>query len=272
MVMDARVTRRSFLKGLFSAAGSAGLCSVIPLPLLPLGKASLSRDVRPYWLDVLSKGERYFPENIVSFFSDWSHAQLNESAHYSLLLTLGRNRRVLGGQGLPGEREMDETVEGCKTTQFLYESLRLLQAGQEPGAVHEDDPYHARLLYDLSSFIIRDVMRKIEDPSFSGFSPFEIALLQSGLTYVRKSISVNEDAHALCDEDFKEVLRVNIGSCYNNLGLALSYLGDVQEARDAFTKALELRPGSSAILRNMRDMDSNGLIIHRKLYSRSLLY
>jgi tetratricopeptide (TPR) repeat protein len=273
MVLDERVTRRSFLKGLITAAAGTGLNSFIPLPLNLPATAALSREIRPYWLEVLSKGVRYFPENIVSYFSDWSRDQLKGSAHYSLALTLGGNKRLLAGTSLPREREMDEVVERNKTTQYLYESLMLLEAeeGVDTGTAHVDDPYYARLLYDLSGFILRDVMKMIEDPSFSGFRPFDITLLDSCLTYVRESISLNEDAYALCAVDLREAIRVNIGSGYNNLGLTLSYLGEVQQAQDAFGKALELRPDNSAILRNLRDMDANGLIIRRKLYSRTLI-
>jgi tetratricopeptide (TPR) repeat protein len=274
MLIDERVTRRSFLKGLITAAAGAGLNSFIPLPLQTLDPSSLSREIRPYWLEVLSRGARYFPGNIVSRFSDWSGDQLREAAHYSLILTLARNRETLAGSRLPGEREMDEAVERNKAVQYLYESLRRTHEKGKPEEEddgRDDDPYYARVLHDLSSFMIRHIVKEADDQSFGGFSPFDITLLHSCLTYVRESIGLNEDAYVLCGEDLRETLKGNIGSCYNNLGLALSYLGDVQQAQAAFMKALEHRPDNGAILRNLHDMDSNGLIIHRRLYSRTLV-
>jgi tetratricopeptide (TPR) repeat protein len=273
MLMDERVTRRSFLRGLFTAAAGASLNSFIPLPLKPLVTGSLTREARPYWLEVLSKGVRFFPENIVSRFSDWGPDRLRESSHYTLVLTLGQNRKMLAGTGMPGDREMDGTVERNKTAQYLYESFRLAEAeeDEESDGVHADDPFHARLLYDLSSFILRHTMDRVDDPSFEGFTPFDTTLLGSGLTYVREAINLNEDASVLCGSDLREVLTSNTGSCYNNLGLTLSYLGEVQQAQAAFGKALELRPDNRAILRNLHDMDANGLIIRRRLYSRTLV-
>lgn len=268
MLIDERVTRRSFLKGLITA--TAGLNSFIPLPFETLKKTSLDHDLHPYWQEVLSKGVQFFPKNIVSRYSDWTIEQMEGSAHYTLILTLGRNRKILASPGLPGDREMDEVVELNKATQHLYESLRYARTGQEneDEENHNDDTCYARLLYDDSCFILRNIMGKVEDQSFTGFSPFDLALLGSGLTFTRESIRMNEYAYDLCAEDFKEVIAANIGSGYNNLGLGLSYLGDVQQAQEAFAKALELRPDNRAILRNIQDMDANGLIVHRKLYSR----
>lgn len=78
---------------------------------------------------------------------------------------------------------------------------------------------------------------------------------------------MNEHAYDLCAAELKEVITANTGSSYNNLGLILSYLGEVQQAQEAFAKALELRPDNRAILRNLEDMDANGLIVRRRLYS-----
>jgi hypothetical protein len=271
MLTDERVTRRSFLKGLITAAAGASLNSFIPLPFKPPGTAPITGGMKPYWLEVLSKGVRYFPENIVAYFSDWSAVRLRESAHYSLVLTLGGNRTLLANAGLPGQREMDEIVERNKTTQYLYESVGRSETVEgETDVWAGDEPYHARLLYDLSTFMLRFTMDKVEGESFEGFAPFDIALLNSCISYVREAIVLNEDSLVLCGQDFQEVLRVNTGSCYNNLGLALSYLGDVQGAQEAFGKALEFRPDNRAILRNLKDMDANGLIVRRRLYSRTL--
>lgn len=270
--MDERVTRRSFLKGLITAAAGASLNSFIPLPLKSIVTGTLTREARPYWLDVLSKGVSYFPDNIVSRFSDWSEDRIRESAHYTLALTIGMNKKMLAGNSLPGEREMDGMVERNKSAQYLYQSFRLFEAegDEESDGVHADDPYHARLLHDLSSFILRRMMDRVDDLSFEGFTPFDTTLLGSCLTYVREAISLNEDACVVGRADLREVLRSNIGSCYNNLGLTLSYLGEVQQAQEAFGKALRFRPDNRAILRNLHDMDANGLIIRRKLYSSSL--
>jgi tetratricopeptide (TPR) repeat protein len=167
---------------------------------------------------------------------------------------------------------MDEAVERGKTAQCLYEKVRHQDGGVDtgPGAARTDDLYHGRLLYDLSSFIIRHTMEQVESPWFTGFRPFDTTLLGSCLTYVRESIRISRDASSTCPEELREALKGSMGSCYNNLGLALSYLGEVQQAQEAFARALEFRPNNRAILRNLEDMDSHGLIVHRKLYSRTL--
>jgi tetratricopeptide (TPR) repeat protein len=272
MRIHEEVTRRSFLSGLLTAAAGAGLNAFMPLPVRLLGTASPESEIRPYWLEVLSRGVGYFPENISAYFSDWTPAQLKGSAHCSLTITLDMNRRVLASPSLPGQGEMDKAVERSKTTQCLYERLMRLDSGDGagPGPASTDGLYHGRLLYDLSGFIIRHTMEKVDSPWFTGFSPFDTTLLGSCLTYVRESIRIGQDASDASPEELRDALMGSLGSCYNNLGLALSYLGEVQQAQEAFTRALELRPNNRAILRNLEDMDAKGLIVHRKLYSRIL--
>jgi hypothetical protein len=70
MVKDGSMTRRDLLTALLKACAGAGMYSFIPIPLLNPTIASLKENEHPYWLEVLSRGIRYYPDNIVSFFSD----------------------------------------------------------------------------------------------------------------------------------------------------------------------------------------------------------
>lgn len=272
MVIDEAVTRRRFLSGLMKIIAGAGLYSFIPVSI-PLPKSGAGEETHPYWLDVLSRGIRYYPGNITSFFSGWNDEQFKDSAQYALFLTLNQNKRVLSQSGIPSEKEMDQVVEGNKTTQYMFEKVKRanLATDADPQITYGNDPLHARVLYDLSAFILRDISETVEGSSFIGFSDFDVMLLDSGTTYLKEAIDLSENAYIFIDDNFKEILRKNIGSYYNCLGLALSYLGDTQQAQSVFLKALEFRPDDASILQNLRDMDSNGLFINRMDYNHSFL-
>ncbi len=194
MVMDDAVTRRTFLSGLIKFISGASLYSFIPVTVpLPLTVAAGDEE-HPYWLDVLSRGIRYFPDNITSFFSGWNDDQYKDSAQYALYLTMNHNRRVFSLAGIPSEKDMDEIVESNKTTQFIFEKVKYanLAADTDPQLTYGNDPLHARILYDLSAFILRDISQTVEGSSFTGFSDFDVLLLESGTTYLKEAVSLSE--------------------------------------------------------------------------------
>lgn len=213
------------------------------------------------------------PENITSFFSGWNEEQFKDSAQYALFLTLNQNKRVLTQTAIPTDKEMDQVVESNKTTQFMFEKVKLtnLATNADPQTTYGNDPLHARVLYDLSSFVLRDISETVEDPLFTGFSNFDVMLLDSGTTYLKEAIALSENAYIYIDDNLKEILCRNIGSYYNCLGLSLSYLGDIQQAQSAFLRALEFRPEDASVLQNLREMDANGLFINRIDYNHSFL-
>lgn len=273
MVMDVAVTRRKFLSGLMKTIAGTSLYSFLPVSLPLLDPAALVADPRPYWLDVLSKGIRFYPENITAFFSGWSEAQFLDSAQYALFLTLGQNKRALANTGARSDKEMDHIVENNKTTQYMFDNVKRahLAKNADPQTTYGNDPFHARMLSDLSSFILRNIEDKLEVSSIDTFSDFDIMLLNSGTTYLEEAIRLSEHAYIFYEDNLKEVLRSNIGSYYNNLGLTLSYLGDIPQAHKVFLRALEFRPDDTSILDNIRDMDSKGINIRKGSYSHSLV-
>ncbi len=273
MVTDGTRTRREFLSAFLKACAGAGMYCFIPMPFPQVTIASIKEETHPYWLDVLSRGIHYFPENIVSFFSGWSADQYSESTRYALFLTLNQNKRTLANEGLPPDRDMDQIIESNKTTQYIFDRIKKinLEKNSLPEITYGNDAFHARLLYDLSTYILRDIIRSVDEPGFTELSDFDIDLLDSGTTYLEEAIRMSEHAYVISDDEFKEVLTINLGACYNNLGLTLGYLGDMEQADRYFRKALEYRPDDELIIENLQNMDSKPLFIRRKVYSHSLL-
>jgi len=269
MVTGEKITRRAFLDRLMKAAAGAGLYAFIPVSLPSLKPSLLEEDIRPYWLEVLSKGIGYFPQNIISFFSTWSSDQFLESSQYALLLTLNQNKRLLTSEKLPPDREMDQITESNKTTQYIFSILKnhFLEQNAGPDITYGNDPFHARLLYDMSSFMLRDIIEGTEDTPDAVLDDFDINLLNSCASYLEEAIRMSEHSFILCDDSYKDILIRNIGSYYNNLGLTLSYLGDNEKADQVFRRALEFRPDDDGILRNMHELNSNTMFHHKKTYS-----
>ncbi|MRR14458.1 hypothetical protein EG833_03325 [archaeon] len=273
MVTGGTRTRREFLSSLLRAFAGAGMYSFIPMPFPQVTIGSIKEETHPYWLDVLSRGIDYFPENIVSFFSGWSADQFTESTQYALLLTLNQNKRTLANAGLPPDREMDQVIEINKTTQYIFDQLKKINLDRNslPEVTYGNDAFHARLLYDLSAYILRNIVRSVDEPGFTELSDFDMALLDSGTTYLEEAIRMSENVYIISDADFKEILTMNLGAYYNNLGLTVSYLGEMEQADRYFRKALEYRPDDELIIENLQNMNSKLLFIRKKIYSHSLL-
>ncbi|HOO45920.1 MAG TPA: hypothetical protein PLM29_06815 [Deltaproteobacteria bacterium] len=257
------ITRRTFLGQLIKSLAGTGLYCLMPTGVARLGISELHENIHPYWLEVLSRGFHHVPENIRSFFHGWDDRDMNESVRYALYLTLTRNRHALSGRDLPGEKEMDMTIEDNKASQFLYqhvkESNAAINAG--PEVIYGYDVYCAQMFYDLSTFILRNQMDDRKNIWFSRLSEFDIVVLNSNLSYLEEAIRISEHLYILVDEKSSSEIKKNIGSYYNSLALSLSLLGEMREAGKMYLRALEFRPGDTSILENMRDFQSGRWIM-----------
>jgi len=257
------ITRRTLLKQLINSIAGTGMYCLMPTGFPAPGLRGLHEEIHASWLEVLSRGAQYIPENVRSFFHGWDDRDMIESVSYALYLTLTRNRRALSGTDLPGEKEMDMTIEDNKASQFLYEHVKELNAGINAGpeVIYGYDVYCAQMFYDLSTFILRNQLDNRKNTWFSRLSEFDIAVLNSNISYLEEAIRISEHLYILVDEKSSSEISMNIGSYYNSLALSLSLLGEMSEAGKMYLRALEFRPGDASILENMRDFQSDRWIM-----------
>ncbi|NVM22373.1 MAG: tetratricopeptide repeat protein [Desulfobacterales bacterium] len=266
------ITRRMFLKQFVRANLGVWLYLLAPIPTEKL--STLATDIRrlsndpcwldPYWLEVLSRGVSYIPEEVKVDISGWDKHITKEKAYAALKIALEQNERVLSGEIPPSEKNMDTIISYNKTAQFLLENVegKYIINPVFPEVTYREDPARARMLHDLSIFILNNTLSSIDD-QFAGFSNLDLALLRSAESYLREAIKTNQNAVALSPARFKGAIIRNIANAYNNLGIVLSFLGDVRQAYRMYEKALELTPDDTDILNNVEAIEKNASYIRQ---------
>ena len=248
------ITRRTLLKKLIKGIAGSGMYCLIPTGFRPLRISFSHKEIYPNWLEVLSKGVHYVPEYIKAFFNDWEDPDMNDSVRYAFYLTLTRNKRALAQGTLPSEKEMDEMIESNKASQYLFQYVKEANTGMNarPEVIYGHDACCAQMFYDVSTFVLRNMMNNQKNVLFAKLSEFDIRLLNSNISYLEEAIRISEHVYILQDEELRPQTRNNIGSYYNSLGLTQSFLGDMSAAGKMYLRALEFRPGDTLILDNMR--------------------
>ena len=242
-----------------------GLNALVPVPAVkPPTTASLP-ECSPGWLDVLSKGVSYIPEETKVDINGWDNQMVKERACTLVRIALEKNDTVLVRNTLPAGGDMDTVINYNKAAQFLLESIkgRYIFNPVFPEVTYDEDPSRARMFHDLSTFLLNKIIKTIND-DFVGFSTLDIKLLNAAEGYLRAAISTNENALILSPEKFRDTIVRNIGAAYNNLGLVLNLRGDMQQARKMYEKALRLAPDDRRILENMEAIHKNASYIRQQ--------
>ena len=266
------VSRRLFLKQSLSALTGIGLFSIIPLPLLKDHLLLLNEPIiierQPYWLEVLSRGVSFIPPKAKIDISDWSNDELREKAYYTLRIAFKQNRQILTGNLRWSEKDMGIIIDNNKFGQFLLERIKgkyMFSEELEPITYHQD-PIRARIFYDLSSILMKYVIMQIDKGWFRGFTDFDIKLLRSAEGYLREGIRTNESSMDLFPDKYRRILKYNIGTGYNNLGLTLNFLGDIDQAYEMYQIALQYNPDDDNITSNLNDIHENATYIQKRIF------
>jgi tetratricopeptide (TPR) repeat protein len=112
--------------------------------------------------------------------------------------------------------------------------------------------------------LIRHVIIKVDEAWFNGFKDFDIKLLRSAETYLREGTQISKKAMEIFPDRFRNLLKSNIGTGYNNLGLVLNLLGDIEQAYKMYQIALEWNPNDNNVTRNLEAIHENAIYIHQK--------
>lgn len=270
MVKWKRISRRSFIKRCLSASAGVGFFSLFPMPIfkhyLPPYKDSISVQGQPYWLEVLSRGVSFIPKKARVDIHGWSDDDLRGKAYYALRIAFDQNGDILFRESQRSEKEMGIIIDNNKFGQFLLEHTSgayIFSEGLTP-ITFQEDPFRARIFYDLSSMLIRHVIIKVDEAWFNGFKDFDIKLLRSAETYLREGTQISKKAMEIFPDRFRNLLKSNIGTGYNNLGLVLNLLGDIEQAYKMYQIALEWNPNDNNVTRNLEAIHENAIYIHQK--------
>ena len=177
-----------------------------------------------------------------------------------------QNGDILSKKSRYTEKEMGVIIDNNKFGQFLLERTKGPYAFSEElsSITFYEDPFRARIFYDLSGIIINHIMTKVDGSWFNGFIDFDFKLLLSAETYLREAIQISKNVMQIFPDRFQGLLRSNIGTGYNNLGLALNLLGNVEEAFKMYRMALEWNPSDDNITRNLKAIHENAVYGHPK--------
>lgn len=258
-----------FLKHFVQANLGIGLCVLVPLPLIQLPRSPTeifgASKYKFRWLEVLSKGVFYIPEAARIDIVGWGDQMIKQKAYTILSIAFESNDRVLAAKTPLSEDDMDMVINYNKASQFLLESIRGAYVFNPifPKVTYKEDPSRARVFHDLSTFMLKQIIRTIND-DLGGFSELEIRLLRAAESYLKEAINTNENALILSPGQFKTTIVRNIGTAYNNLGLTLNFLGEIEEARNMYEIALKLVPHDRLILENMEAIHRNASYVRQK--------
>lgn len=271
------ISRRIFVRRLVSLSTGLGLFSLVPLPAskyyLPIRHEKISLSGHPYWLEVLSRGASYIPKKAKININGWSDDDLRGKAYYALRIAFEQNGHILSWISQSSEKEMGTIIDNNKFGQFLLEATKgkyLFSEGFTP-ITSQEDPFRARIFYDLSSLLIRFLISKVDETWFNGFKNFDIKLLQSATTYLKEGIRISTRAMNIFPRRFQNLLRSNIGTGYNHLGLAFNLLGDIEQAYRMYHMALEWNPDDNNVTRNLEAIHENAIYINQKPLWKDIL-
>ena len=109
------MTRRMFLRQLLFANIGVGLHALVPLPTFnPLMSAAPYEDC-PGWVEVLSKGVSYIPDEAKKDIDGWDNDRIKKEALELLRIALKKNEGILEGNVSLPENGMDGIVNHNKT-------------------------------------------------------------------------------------------------------------------------------------------------------------
>jgi len=254
------------------------MLAVAPLPQVILPKSGINEDIsenpNPFWLEVLSRGHTFIPEKSIIDISNWDNEKIRKSAHKSLRLALTQNRQIVRKEIESNDKNMNIVITNNKVTQYLIEKIkgRYVCFEKFPPVTFREDPSRGRLFFDLASFILIHVIHMVNNPNFDKFDDFDITLLKSSVGYSNESVKIQLTAIEIAPEQYKKTMVVNLGCAYNNLGLAINFLGDTVTAHKHYCKALELSPGNTDVRRNIKAIEQKANYIGRKIKLNSLSF
>jgi len=249
----ALLSRRAFL-GLM---GRLGACALAPTHIL---ERAVPDSGYSYWRQVLAKGVSFIPAIMQNDLSGWSKEQIVDQMLATVDYAIKRNAKVQKGATTKTNETMREVVNFNKRGQFLQENIpgRYSLSSSYPEVTCEQDPTRARIFYDLAGFILDEVRHAINSSPVYRLTDFDTKLLRSAGSYLRSGIAINRRFSYLAPEGSKGDIQANIGAGYNNLGLALSFQGKLEEAKRMYQKALQLKPNDPDILQNLKSLEANG--------------
>jgi len=270
MVEWKHVSRRKFIKRCLSASAGISLFSIIPFPTLknylPPSKNGIPFQGQPYWREVLSRGVSFIPAKARIDIHGWSNDDLRGKAYYALRIAFEQNEDILLRRTQRSEKEMGIIVDNNKFGQFLLEAIKgkYLFCESLTAITFHQDPIRARIFYDLSSMAINHIITKVDKFRFNGFTESDIHLLRSAETYLREGVQTSKNAMEIFPDRFRNLLRSNIGTGYNNLGLTLNLLGEIDRAYQMYRIALEWNPDDNNVISNLEAIHENAVYMHQK--------
>ena len=267
--MAANLNRREFLKRFYRWGSTVGIFAIAPVPLIALPKIPPVKDIiekpHPFWLKVLSRGPNFIPKRSVFNIIGWDNDKVLKLGLRVLAIALKQNRQFFQGQFDTSDRKRDIIISNNKVAQYLLEKVvgTYISTSTFPPVRYSEDPARARQFYYLSAFIIRHIIKRINKPDFYGFNNFEIDLLNSSADYSRENIAISLRAINIAPENVKNKMISDLGAAYNNLGLAINFMGDVVNTKELYDLALKLKPGDIDIQRNILAIEQNACYIRK---------
>lgn len=259
------ISRRNFLKQL----GATGLgFAFMPLDFrldekITESMKHIPEEGKAWWLRVLSKGWRHFPEICTTDTSDWTQEQIRKSNYYVTNRALKKHRKIREGELRKTEINMDEAIKYSKQAQFIQEKIEGKYHFMDgfPDITYREDPSRARIFKALSDYILDNVNETIWESDFDGLGQFDMKLLGTAKGYLERYIELSKNTLDICPEEHSDFFTQHVGFGYNNLGLVVNYLGDRDEAKELYQKAKEILPENEDVDSNLKNIDINAQYI-----------
>ena len=257
MIKD--IGRRKFL---LQITQNAACMSFAPIPLLaalPKNEREPLIPFRPFWINILSKGPNYFPSKATILIpANAGNIDIKNEAYKIAEYGFAATNSIKAGKLKQTDELMDFAVICHKKAQYLLGKLpddfKYHCFNYMDNVTNSGDPVLGRIMRDLSWYILSYIENLVKEPDFKEFGMFQNDLLTSALGYSLEGIHIFRKVVEKTFEKYKPANKKWLSIVYNNYGLALKYLGRIDEAISAYRKALEFFPDFGDAIKNLENI------------------